>query len=85
MATKVKILKMLQEMKGLAEITNRRPPPRLPGLFLVQMRSHLVQTTGARRKRTIAIDVQELPEISHPVKINHVQANASPAASMRAA
>src|SRR5205085_6947002 len=72
MATKVRLLKMLQEMRGLAQITQRHPPPRLPGLFLLQLRSHLTQTTVTRTKRVIPIVVEDRPDISHPVKINHV-------------
>src|SRR5690242_237890 len=38
MAAKVRIMKLLQEMRGLADITHRRPAPRQPGLFLIQLR-----------------------------------------------
>jgi hypothetical protein len=72
MAAKVRIMKMLQEIRGLAEITHRRPQPRKPGLFLIQLRSHVTHTTGARRKQTIAIEMLERPDIPHPVKITHL-------------
>ena len=72
MAAKVKILKLLQEIRGFAEITNRRPQPRSPGFFMMQLRSHLAHTTLPRRKRSIAIDSQNLPDIPHPVKITHL-------------
>jgi hypothetical protein len=80
MAAKIKILKMLQEMRGMAEVTNRRPAPRQPGLFLIQLRSHVQHTTQTRRKQTIAIDVAEVAEIAHPVKIRHVYGPLFPAA-----
>ncbi len=73
MATKMKIMKLLQEIRGFAEITNRRPQPRSPGLFIVQLRSHMLQTTGPRRKRNIAIDMLNHPDIPSPVKITHVK------------
>jgi hypothetical protein len=72
MATKVKIMKMLQEIHGLADITSRRPTPKAPGLFLIQLRSHVQQATSARRKQTIAVATLEKVDIPHPVKIRHV-------------
>jgi hypothetical protein len=83
MATKVKILKMLQELRGLAQITERRPSPRLPGLFLLQMRSHLAQTTLARRKSTIPVTIQDRPDIQHTIKINHVAPGTVPATTIQ--
>jgi hypothetical protein len=80
MAAKIKIMKMLQEIRGMAEVTNRRPAPRQPGLFLIQLRSHVHQTTQTRRKQTIAIDVPDVVEIAHPVKIRHVYGPLFPAA-----
>jgi hypothetical protein len=72
MAAKIKIMKMLQEIRGLAEITTRRPAPRQPGLFLIQLRSHVQHTTQERRKHTIAVHALERADIPHPVKIRHV-------------
>ena len=71
MATKVKLMRMLQELRGLAEITARRPQQRPPGLFLIQLRSHLLHTTHPLRKR-ILVDVQDQPDIPDPVKITHL-------------
>ncbi len=75
MAAKMKMMKLVQEIRGLAELTNRRPSTRTPGLFLVQMRSHLSQTTLQSRKRNIAIDGPTISDIPHPVKITHVKVN----------
>jgi len=72
-------MKLLQEIRGFAEITQRRPQPRKPGLFLIQLRSHVTHTTGTKRKQTIAIDMLEHPDIPHPVKITHLR----PAAPVR--
>jgi hypothetical protein len=38
MAAKVKMLTLLQEMRGFAQIANRHPSPRSPGLFLAEFR-----------------------------------------------
>jgi hypothetical protein len=72
-------MKLLQEIRGLAEITNRRPQPGKPGLFLVQLRSHVNHTTGARRKQIIAVDMLDRPDIPHPVKITHLRPASAPA------
>ncbi len=73
MATRMNMLKLLQEMRGFADVTNRRPLTRHPGLFTMQIRSHMAQTTAARCKRTIVIDMKEPTDIPHPVKITHLQ------------
>jgi hypothetical protein len=66
------MMKLLQEIRGFAEITNRRPQLRSPGLFLMQLRSHLTHTTLPRRKRSVLIDMQDLADNPHPVKITHL-------------
>jgi hypothetical protein len=72
MATKIKMMKLLQEIRGMAQITNRRPQPKPPGLFLMQLRSHVMQATIPRRRLVIPVDLQEPPDIPHPVKITHL-------------
>jgi hypothetical protein len=84
MAAKIKMLKLLQEMRGFADITNRRPQPRPPGLVLTQMRSHVIQATLARRRLSIATDKQDQPDDPHPVKINHLKPSSDPATSVAA-
>jgi hypothetical protein len=82
MAAKLKMLKLLQEMQGFAEVTNRRPPPRSVGLALMQLRSHLAHTRVPPRRRSIAIDIKDLADIPHPVKITHLSASPTPAARL---
>jgi len=79
MAAKVRIMKLLQEIRGFAEITQRRPQPRKPGLFLIQLRSHVTHATAGRRK-TIAVEVLDRPDIPHPVKITHLRQTPVPPA-----
>lgn len=71
MAYKMKLLKMLQEVKGFAQITNRRPAPR-PLLYLMQLRSQAAQPDLPRRRLAIekGTDTGQLPL---PIKINHVR------------
>jgi len=74
MAAKIRLMKLLQEIRGFAQITNRRPAPRQPGLFLMQLRSQFTQGSPLRRKLVIPVDLQDLPDIPHPVKITYVKA-----------
>jgi hypothetical protein len=73
MAAKIRMLKLLQEIRGFAEIAKRRPLPRSPGLALMQMRSHVIQATLPKRRLSVQMDVQDRLNISQPVKINHVE------------
>jgi hypothetical protein len=73
MATKVRIMKLLQEIRGMAQITSRRPPSKQPGLFMVQLRSHVTKATGPRRKIIIPIDLKDPVDIPDPVRITHIK------------
>jgi hypothetical protein len=72
MAAKIKIMKMLQEIRGHADVTERRPAPRQPGLFLIQLRSHVSENRQARGRQVITVDVLDRFEIPRPVKIKHI-------------
>jgi len=80
MASKIRMLKLLQELRGFAEIGKRRPPPRLPGVLLMQMRSRLIQATLPRRRLSVEMHVNHHLDIPHPVKINHVKQPPAPGA-----
>jgi len=80
MAAKVLMMKLVQEIRGFAEISNRRPQAKYPGLFIMQLRSHLTHTTLPRCKRSILVDAKDLPDGPHPVKITHLRENAAPTA-----
>jgi len=73
MAAKVKMLKLLQEIRGFAAITNRRPAPRSPGLVLAQIRTQGMQDSLRRTKLSITINQQSQPDIPHRVRINYVK------------
>jgi hypothetical protein len=85
MAAKANMLKMLQEIRGFSQITNRRPPPRSPGLVLTQMRAFA--TGGSRRRRKLAITINAHPQsdIPHQVRIVHVHASAPAVGATRPA
>ena len=78
MAAKVRIMKLLQEMRGFAEVTNRLPLPKQPGLFLMKLRTHFSQGALPSRKRVITIEIQDRADIPDPVKITHVPSRPRP-------
>lgn len=70
MASKVHLMKFLQEVRGYDLVTNRRPAPSLSGLYLSQMRAHLNGTHApARRKLSITVSPQDSSDTPSPVKI----------------
>jgi hypothetical protein len=84
MAGKVKMLTLLQEIRGFARIANRCPPPRTPGLVLAQMRMSGKQDSLRKRKLSINFNQQTQPDMPHQVKINHLKPATEPAAQVRA-
>lgn len=73
MATKIKVLKMLQEVRGYAQITNRRPAPRPPMIYLMQLRAHPAPADLPKHRLTIATDSKAFADGPLPIKINHVK------------
>ena len=71
MATKMKMLKFLQERTGFAEMTRR--PAKPSALYLMQLREHVFQTSIPRRRLIVRIDPKQNPGVPHPVKILHVK------------
>lgn len=71
MATRIKMMKLLQEMRGIAEFTNRHPPARTPGLFLLQLRASVAQSAVPKRRLVISVAMKDQPDIPHPVRITH--------------
>jgi hypothetical protein len=81
MADKIRILKLLQEIRGFAELSNRRPQPRSPGLVLTQMRSHMLQGVLPKRRLSIRIATKDRTDIPYEVRINHLKQSPGPAAT----
>jgi len=84
MAAKVRMLKLLHEIRGFAEIVNRRPPPRSPAVLLAQMRPTVIQAVLPRRSLIVTMVEADSFNIPHPVKINHVKQTPAPAATLPA-
>lgn len=66
------MMKLLQQARGMAEMTGRRPQPRPPGPVLWQMRSPRWKATSGKQKRIIRIDMQDVPDIPAEVAIIHL-------------
>jgi len=72
MAAKINISKLMQEIEGFAQISNRRPQPKPPGLFLMQIRTYGYPRTLPTPRVNIRIEMPERPNKAHPVKITHL-------------
>ena len=68
----MKMMKLDQEMRGLAEITNRRPQNRQPVPAVLEVRPPNRRGAAFKRKRLIQIQIQDPPDIPHPVKIKYL-------------
>jgi hypothetical protein len=79
MAGKMNVMKMLQEIRGLAVFGHRRPASKQPGFLQASWRSQSARGASARRRRTIRIAMQTPTDIPDPVKITHLT-NAAPSA-----
>jgi hypothetical protein len=79
------MLTLLQEIDGFAQIANRCPPPRSPGLFLAELWSRGTHAPLRRRKLNIEIEEPNQPPIPLQVKIHHVKQTPGPAARVPAA
>jgi hypothetical protein len=73
MATKVKLMKFLQEIRGLTEMRRRHPATKPSALYLMQLRSHVAEASHARRKLIVTIDLKDCATLPHPVKIKYVR------------
>jgi len=70
MAAKLKLMKFLQEARVQDEFTHRRPAPRSPLLYLIQMRSQAHQVVVPKRRLVIPVDLIGNDELEMPVTIN---------------
>ncbi len=66
------MLRLMQQARGIAEMTGRKPQPRPPGPLTLQVRAPRWKNAAAKVKHIIRIDMQEMPDIPHPVTILHL-------------
>lgn len=72
MPKKIKMLTLLQEKRGYAQITDRVPVPRPGVLFLMKLRARTPETAIPKRRFAIAVNANDNVSTPLPVKINHV-------------
>jgi len=70
MARKMNALKLAQETRGQAAVTNRQPASQV-ALYLMQSHLQTLKISPPRRRLQVAIDVEARAEDSVPVKIIH--------------
>ena len=73
MATKIKLMKLLQEMRGFSEFGRRATTSRPSNLYLWQLRSHLTETSRSKRRLIVTVDMKDNTNIPHPVKIKYIE------------
>ncbi len=73
MATRINLMKLLQEMQGIAEMSRRNPTPKSSPLLLLQLQSHMVEISRQRRRLAIATDLKDSLEVPDPVPITFVR------------
>jgi len=75
MATKDKFMRLLQEVRGLAEIRRHQSVPKHSPLFLMQLRSHLSATSRPKGRLIVNVEMKEMMHFPDPVKITHLKAD----------
>lgn len=73
MANKMKMLTLLQEMRGYAQVTNRQSAPRPSVLFLMKMRAQSIRASAPRRRLAISVTAGSSVNVPLPVKITHLK------------
>jgi hypothetical protein len=73
------LMPLFQELKGRAEISNRRPVSAGTGIYLMQLREQASRATQPRVRLMISVTADETHTPADPVKINHVHITAEAA------
>ena len=70
---KVKLIKLLQDIREINYVPNRRMPPKPTVLYLMQLRTHVAEASSSKRKLVIPVELTNGQDIhAMPVKITHV-------------
>ena len=75
MAMKIKMLKLLSERRGYAQVTNRRPTANPPVLFLMKLREQSSKNSPQKRRLTVEMTDHKHLHTPLPVKINHIKSD----------
>jgi hypothetical protein len=71
MATKMKLMKLLQEIRGMTDIVRRDPLPKPTALYLTHLRPHSARPGSFRRRLIVTVDPKDHVPLPEPVKITH--------------
>lgn len=74
MATKMKMLKLLQEMRGLSDLSRLHVAPKTPALFLMELRNRMAQSHRPRPRTIIPVQMKDTYDFPDPVKITFLTA-----------
>jgi hypothetical protein len=72
MAARMNINKLLDEIKGFAEISNRQAFSRHAPPFCLELRARSTKLRLPRQRIDVWTDLKDLPDVPHPVKITHL-------------
>ena len=84
MPMKVRLIKILEEIRDPRRPPVRRPPLKSAMLYLMELRSHAAGACQPKKRLLIALDPQDHLNIPHQVKITHLAPGARPAAQVPA-
>lgn len=73
MATRMNMLKLLQEVRGFAQFANRPAESRPAGPLLLDFKGAARRRAAARRRHAIRIQMLEPEDIPHPVPITFLR------------
>jgi hypothetical protein len=69
MARKMNSLRVSQNVRGLAVVSNRQPVPPTAALYLAQLRPQILKVPTPRQRQRLTIQMQEQPQSACVVKM----------------
>lgn len=82
MATKMKMMKLLQESRALDDLSRAQFASRPAAVYLTQLRP-VSEPGHSRRKLIVAIDARDFSRLPDPVRITHLPTAASQSAAIQ--
>lgn len=82
MANRINILKLMQEMRGFADLAKNHARSHAKAGVPLHIRAPKWKQGHAQHKRMIRISMRDLPDIPHPVAINHLSQAERPVATI---
>jgi hypothetical protein len=72
MSTKVRLIKLLDEVRDVGFSPLRRAPLKPAMLYLMELRSHTTEADVGKYKLVIPVEMLDCHDIAEPVKITHL-------------